>query len=94
MNEDKKLWWISQSKSNPNWAYIPIHPFKILTNSGSVAGKAYVLLLLTKHEQPKFEKNLFTHQKTSIPIKVSITYQWNIKGRDQRWKNPKTPTYY
>ena len=34
---------------NPNWPYIPDHPYKILIIGGSGSGKTSVLLNLIKH---------------------------------------------
>ena len=38
---------------NPNWTYVPDHPFKILIVSGSGSGKTNVLLNLTAHQRKK-----------------------------------------
>ena len=35
---------------NPNWRYIPDHPFKILTIGRLGSGKTNVLLKLIKHQ--------------------------------------------
>ena len=34
--------------NDPNWAYIPYYPYKILINGGSGSGKTNVLLNLIK----------------------------------------------
>ena len=34
---------------NPNWPYIPDHPYRILNIGGSGSGKTNVLLNLIKH---------------------------------------------
>ena len=35
--------------NDPNWAYIPDYPYKILINGGSGPGKTNLLLNLIKH---------------------------------------------
>ena len=35
---------------NPNWQYIPGHPYRILIIRGSGSGKTNVLLNLIKHQ--------------------------------------------
>ena len=44
---------------NPNWPYIPDHPYRTLIIGGSGSGKANVLLNLIKHQQPDVDKNDF-----------------------------------
>ena len=45
---------------NLNWPYIPDHPCRILTSGGSGSNKIYVLLNLTKHQQPVLTKFVYT----------------------------------
>ena len=42
---------------NPNWPYIPDHPYSILIIGDSVSGKANVLLKLMKHQRPDIDIN-------------------------------------
>ena len=35
---------------NPNWAYVPDHPYRISIIGGSGSGKTNVLLNLIKHQ--------------------------------------------
>ena len=56
---------------NPNWLYIPDHPYRILIISGSGLGKTNMLLNLIKYQRPDIDKNLFLRQRF-IQIKVSI----------------------
>ena len=42
---------------NPNWTYVPDHPFKILIISGSGSGKTNVLLNLTAHQRKKTSRD-------------------------------------
>ena len=41
---------------NPNWLYIPGHPYRILIIGGSGSDKTYVLLNLIKHQRSDFDK--------------------------------------
>ena len=40
----------SVEKNNPNWPYIPDHPYRILIIGGSGSGRTNVLLNLIKHQ--------------------------------------------
>ena len=48
---------------NPNWSYIPDHPYKIIIIGGSGSGKANMLLNLIKHQRPDIDK-IFIRQKS------------------------------
>ena len=37
---------------NPNWSYVPDHPYRILIIGGSGSGENNLLLNLIKHQQP------------------------------------------
>ena len=41
---------------NPNWAYIPDQPFRILIIGGSRSGKTNALLNLIEHQGPDTDK--------------------------------------
>ena len=41
---------------NPNWSYIPDHPYRILYVCGSGSGKTNELLNLIKHQRPDIDK--------------------------------------
>ena len=41
---------------NPNWPYIPDHPYSILIVGGSGSGKNNVLLKLIKNQQPDIDR--------------------------------------
>ena len=46
---------------NPNWPYVPDHPYKILITGGSGLGKTNVLPNLIKHQRPDIvKKNFYT----------------------------------
>ena len=40
---------------NPNWPYIPDHPYRILIIGGSGSGKTNVLLNLMKNQRPDID---------------------------------------
>ena len=42
---------------NPNWPYIPNHPYRILIIGSSGSSKNNVLLNLTKRQRPNIDKN-------------------------------------
>ena len=73
---------------NPNWPYIPDHPYRILVIGGSESGKTNVLLNLIKHQRPDIDK-IYLYLKDSFESK----YQLLISGREkvgiQNLKNPK-----
>ena len=58
---------------NPNWPYVPDHPYKIVITGGSGSGKTNVLLNLIKHQRSDIVKKKFIRQR-SIRIKISIAY--------------------
>ena len=41
---------------NPNWSYIPDHPYRIIFIGGSGSGKTNVLLSLMKSQRPDIDK--------------------------------------
>ena len=45
-----------ETNDNPNWPYIPDHPYRILIIGGSGSGKTNVLLNLIKHQPPDIDK--------------------------------------
>ena len=45
---------------NPNWSYIPDHPYRVLIVGGSGSGKINALLNLMKHQRP----DLFVRQRS------------------------------
>ena len=53
---------------NPNWTYIPDHPYRILITGGSRSGKTNVLLNLTKHQSRSGKTNVLLNLiKHQIP---------------------------
>ena len=73
---------------NPNWPYIPDHPYRILIIGGSGSGKTNVLLNLIKHQRPDIDK-IYLYVKDPFESK----YQLLINGREkvgiENLKNPK-----
>ena len=63
-------------KHNPNWPYIPDHPYRILTIGGSGTGKTNVLLNLI-HNQPDIDK-IYLYAKDPYEDK----YQYLINKRE------------
>ena len=48
---------------NPNWSYIPDHPYRIVIIGGSGSEKTNVLLNLIRHQRPNIDK-LFISQRS------------------------------
>ena len=65
-------------KHNPNWPYIPDHPYRILIIGGSGSEKTNVLLNLIKHQRPDIDK-IYSYVKDPLESK----YQLLINGREQ-----------
>ena len=66
---------------NPNWLYIPDHPYGILIIVGSGSGKTSVLLNLIKqkqHQQKDIDK-IYLYVKDPLEPK----YQLLINGREK-----------
>ena len=55
---------------NPNWSYIPDHPYRILIIGGSGSGKTNVLLNLIK-QQPDIE-NIYLYVKDQFESKYQL----------------------
>ena len=74
--------------NNPNWPYIPDHPYRILIIGGPGLGKTNVLLNLIKHQRPFIDK-IYLYLKDQFEAK----YQLLINGREkvviEMLKNPK-----
>ena len=74
--------------NNPNWPYIPVHPYRILITGGSGLGKTNVLLNLIKHQRPDIDK-IYLYARGPFESK----YQLLINGREKvgikTLKNPK-----
>ena len=73
---------------NPNWPYIPDHPYRILIIEGSGSGKTKVLLNLIKHEQPDIDK-IYLYVKDPLKSKYQLLINGREKVRTEILKNPK-----
>ena len=56
---------------NPNWPYIPDHPYRILIIVGSGSGKTNVLLNLIKNQQPDSDK-IYLYVKDPFQSKCQL----------------------
>ena len=56
MNDDKNYDESAEINHNPNWSYIPDHPYRTLIIGGSGSGKSNVLLNVMKHQQQDIYK--------------------------------------
>ena len=74
---------------NPNWSYIPDHPYSILIIDGSGSGKTNVLLNLIKNQRPDIDK-IYLYVKDPLESKYQLLI---INGREKvgikKLKNPK-----
>ena len=72
---------------NPNWSYIPDHPYRILITGGLGSGKTNVLLNLIKNQRPDIDR-IYLHVKDPL----EPNYQLLINGREKVGikKHPKT----
>ena len=64
-------------KHNPNWSYIPDHPYIIFIIGGSGSGKTNVLLNLIKNQWPDIDK-IYLYVKDPFESR----YQLLINGRE------------
>ena len=71
---------------NPNWPYIPDHPYRILIFGGSGTGKTNLLFNLIKHQRPDIDKFIY------ISKTFESKYQLLVNGREkvgiEHLKNP------
>ena len=67
----------NKTQHNPNWPYIPDHPYRILIIGGSGSGKTNALLNLIE-KQPDIDK-IYLYPKNSYEAK----YQYLIKIREK-----------
>ena len=71
----------AEINDNPNWCYIPDHPYRILIIGDSGSGKTNVLLNLIKNQRP--DQNPF---KSKDQLLINLREKVGIKTL----KNPKT----
>ena len=73
---------------NPNWSYIPNHPYRILIIGGSRSGKTNVLLNLIKHQRPDIDK-IYFYVKDPFKSKYQFLINRREKAGIEKLKNPK-----
>ena len=73
-NDDQSI----EKNHNPNWLYIPDHPYRILIIGGSGSSKTNALLNLIKNQQWNIVK-IYLYVKDTFESK----YQLLIKGREK-----------
>ena len=73
---------------NPNWPYIPGHPYRILIIGGSGLGKANVVLNLIKYEGPDIGK-IYLYIKDQLQSKYQLLINRKERAGIQNLKNPK-----
>ena len=56
---------------NPNWSFIPDHPYRILFIGGSGSGKNQVLLNIKKHQLPDIDK-IYLYVKNLFESKYQL----------------------
>ena len=73
---------------NPNWPYIPNHPYKIFIIGCSGSGKTNVLLNLIKHQRPDID-NIYLFIKDLFKTKYQLLINRIEKVGTKELKNPK-----
>ena len=73
-NQDQSV----ETTHNPNWPYIPDHPYRIEIIGGLETGKTNVLLNLIKNQRPDIDK---IYLYVEDPFKSK--YQLLINGRQE-----------
>ena len=73
---------------NPNWSYIPNHPYRILIIGGSRSGKTNVLSNLIKHQRPDIDK-IYLYVKDPFRSKYQFLINRREKAGIEKLKNPK-----
>ena len=73
---------------NPNWPYIPDHPYRILIIGGWGSGKTNVLLNLIKYQRPDIDK-IYLYVKDPSESKYQLIINGKEKVGIENLKNPK-----
>ena len=76
-----------ENNHNPNWLYIPNHPYRILIIGGSGWGKANVVLNLMKHQRPDIDK-IYLYVKDLFESKYQLLINWRERVEIKKSKNP------
>ena len=74
---------------DPNWLYIPDHPYRFLVIGGSGSSKTNVLLNVIKHHWPDIDK-IHLYIKDSFEWKYQLVINGRQKVGMRTLKNPKT----
>ena len=77
-----------QINHNPNWPYIPDHPYRVLIIGGSRSGKTNVLLNLIKNQRPDIDK-IYLYVKNRFKSKYQLLIKRREKVGIENFKNPK-----
>ena len=72
---------------NPDWPYIPEHPYKILIIDGSKSGKTNMLRNLIKHQLPDIDK-IYLYVKYPVKTKYYLVINGREKLETENLKNP------
>ena len=72
---------------NPDWPYIPDHPYKILIIDGSKSGKTNMLRNLIKHQLPDIDK-IYLYVKYPVKTKYYLVINGREKLETENLKNP------
>ena len=67
---------------NPDFPYLPDHPFRMLVIGGSRSSKTNMLLNLIKYLRPAVDKIYIYICQRSIRMKVSIAYHRKRNSTD------------
>ena len=67
---------------NPDFPYLPDHPFRMLVIDGSRSSKTNMLLNLIKYLRPAVDKIYIYICQRSIRMKVSIAYHRKRNSTD------------
>ena len=73
---------------NPNWPYIPDHPYRILIIGGSGWGKTNVLWNWIKHQRPDIDK-IYSYVKDPVRSKYQLLVNEKEKVGIENLKNLK-----
>ena len=73
---------------NPNWPYIPDHPYRILVIGGSGSGKTNLLLNLIIHQWPDIDK-IYLYAKDPFQSKYQLLISGRKKVEIENFKNQK-----
>ena len=82
-----------EENHNPNWPYIPDHPYRTLIIGGSGSEETNVLLNLTKNQRPDIDK-IYLYVKGLLESKYQLLINRREKVGTKKLKNPKASIDY